>query len=396
MVDSVRLTTNSSLLDLTLVDCQVNLKTLGEEVSQLFEADQSLPGVLVVQGGQLMGMVSRRRFHEQISSPYGLEIFYNRPISAFLAITQQKGRADYLMLSAAQKINAAVTVGLSRPAVSVYEPIVVSVDTENDRVKYYLLDFQTLLLAQSQMLTLANERLQQQWQQNRHYMMKLDEERQRVKQYAALQNKQQLLVQDRNRILEIQQAELVQKNQEIAWLNERFIKLSQLLSLEGRKTFEATFTGVDGICENTTEILNAGQQLRNEVRTVQQSSDMVARVSYQVRHLATKAAIVANQGGGELSGFGQIAEEISKLVNQTYQAGQQLELVAQRFQDRVQNLTGAANSGTAIARSLTRDIARMQAAISQLEHIVQPPVLPANTLAPTQRPVEPSDLVIGV
>lgn len=397
MTDIFGVTTDASLSDLPLLHCQVDATVPGRKIAELFEATPSLPGILVFRGSHLIGLVSRRRFHEQVSVPYGLEIFLNRPINAFLVISEQKGRSDYLVLPDTEKIDIAVRKGLERSPEAVYEPIVVFAAHQPPSNSYRLLDFQTLLLAQTHILAITNSHLQQQWQQNRQYMLKLDEERHRVKQYAALQRKQQELAQDRTRTLEVQQAELVQKNQEIAWLNERFVRLTQLLSLEGRKTFEATFTGVDGICENTAEILTAGQQLSDELRTVQQASDRVSRVSYQVRHLATKAAIVANHGGGELSGFSQIAEEISKLVNQTYQAGRQLELVAQRFEDRVQNLTGAAASGSTIARSLTQNIARMQSAISQLEHILHPADFPGEGDMPqdlfsefAQSAIEPS------
>lgn len=364
--------TNATLADLPLVDCQVHLNVSGQEVAKRFERDTRLPGVLVVQGTQLTGLVSRRRFHEQISSPYGLEIFFSRPIRAFLEVSEQKGRADFLVFPGSKSVELAVEECLQRSADSVYEPVVVSLGADENNPQYLLLDFQSLLLAQSSRLTAMNQRLAQQSQQNRQYMLKLDEERQRVKQYVTLLEKQQYLIRDRNRILEAQQVELVKKNQEIAQLNERFVRISQLLSSEGRKTFEATFTGIDGICDNTTVILTVGQQLNRELKTIQQASDMVARVSYQVRHLATKAAIVASHASSELSGFSQIAEEIGKLVSQTYQAGQQLELVAQRFENRVEDLTTAAHTGTSTARSLTQDMGRMQDAIAQLEELIHP------------------------
>ena len=372
MAEFTELTKDSSLGDLPLVGCQVTPNVLGQRVAELFDADSSLPGVLVLQVGQLIGLVSRRRFHEQVSSPYGREIFFHRPISAFLDVSERKGQADFMVLPATSKIEASVNLGLNRSSEKVYEPIVVTLTVDDNRPQYYLLDFQTLLLAQSQVLAWMNDSLQQQWSQNRRYMLKLDEERHRAKQSAALLEKQQHWIRDRNQILENQQVELVQKNQEIAQLNERFVQISQLLSSEGCKTFEATLAGVDGIYENTTTVMNVGQQLADEVKTVQQVSDMVARVSYQVRHLATKAAIVASHASGELKGFSQIAEEIGTLVNQTYQAGQRLELVVQRFEDRVQNLTATANSGTTIARTLTQETARMQDAIAQLEELIEP------------------------
>jgi len=384
MADLTELNAHSSLADLPLVDCRVDLDVLGKAVGKRFERDSSLPGILVMRGDRLAGLVSRRRFHEQISSPYGLEIFFSRPIRAFLEVSEQKGLADYLLLPATESIESAVTLGLNRSPESVYEPIVVFLGDMN-RPQYLLLDFQTLLLAQSRILTLVNGRLEEQSQQNRFYMLKLDEERQRVQKYVALLEQKQQLIRDRNLILERQQVELVQKNQEIAQLNERFVKISQFLSMEGRKTFEATALGVDGICDNTAAIVEVGQHLRSEVKTVQQASDMVARVSYQVRHLATKAAIVASHAGNELSGFTQIAEEISKLVEQTYEAGQQLERVAGRFEERVENLTTAANSGTTIARSLTEDMGQIQDAIAQLEDLIQP-VTPVSRSVPPAPP----------
>lgn len=379
--------TNATLADLPLVDCRVNLDISGKEVAKRFERDTSLPGVLVVQGSQLVGLVSRRHFHEQISSPYGLEIFFSRSIRAFLEVSEQKGRADFLIFPSSKSVELAVEECLQRPADSVYEPVVVSLGGSEANPQHLLLDFQSLLLAQSAHLTSMNQRLAQQSQQNRHYMLKLDEERQRVKQYVALLEKQQHLIRDRNRILESQQVELVKKNQEIAQLNERFVRISQLLSSEGRKTFEATFTGIDGICDNTRVILTVGRQLNQEMKTIQQASDMVARVSYQVRHLATKAAIVASHASSELSGFSQIAEEIGKLVSQTYQAAQQLELVAQRFENGVEDLTTAANTGTTTARSLTQDMGRMQDAIAQLEELIHPLAFPPDTAS--QRPQRP-------
>jgi hypothetical protein len=377
MENMMELTTDSLLADLPLVDCQIDLWALGKEVARLFDADLGLPGVLVMEGTQLVGLVSRRRFHEQISSPYGLEIYYSRPIKAFLEVSAQKGRADYLLLSSQERIETAVSKGLSRSADSIYEPIVVSLTVADESPRYQVLDFQTVLLAQSQIVALVNDRLEEQWQQTRHYMLKLHEERQRVKQSMTLLEQQQQLIRDRNRTLEQQQVELLQKNEAIAQLNERFVRLSQILSLEGRKTFEATSMGVDGICHNTADILEIGHQFRDEVRVVQQASDMVARVSYQVRHLATKAAIVASHASSELSGFSQIAEEIGQLVTQTFEAGQQLERVAQRFEVNAETLAHAANSGTITARALSHDIAKMQRAIAQLEVLIAPLEVPS-------------------
>lgn len=373
MFDLNNLSAESTLADLPLFNYQVSADISGSKIADLFDKRPDLPGVLITDADQLLGLVSRRRFHEQISSPYGLEIFFNRPIRVFLEISLSKGRADFLTLPASEKIDTAVRHGLNRNAGSVYEPMAVMFEQPYLGATHHLLDFQTLLLAQSHILARVNEEIEQQCQQNRYYMLKLDEERRRVKQYVDLLEKQQTLIRDRNRVLESQQRELITKNQEIDRLNQRFIQLSQVMSSEGRNAFEATFAGVESISHNTDEIVEVGNMLRSELVTVQRASEMVAHVSYQVRHLATKAAIVANHAGSELSGFSQITEEISTLVGQTYEAGQQIDRAARRFQSHIESFTDAARSGTTVAQSLMSAIARAEDAIAQLEALIQQP-----------------------
>ncbi|MDA0672320.1 MAG: hypothetical protein O3C67_01250 [Cyanobacteria bacterium] len=388
MVDLSSITPDATLATLPLFHEAVDADTLGQAIAQQFERRPELPGFLVTEQGILMGLVSRRRFHEQISSPYGLEVFFSRPIRVFLDISRRKGRADFLTLPDTEKIDAAVRIGLGRNPDSVYEPIVVTAADHDGYTLHHLLDFQTLLLAQSHLLALSNGQMETQWQQTRHYMLKLNEERQRVQTSMALLQEQQQVIQDRNQTLEAQQVELVRKNEEIAHLNQKFVQISQLLSMDGRNAFEATFMGVDGICHSTTEIVEVGRALQADLKTVQDAATMVGRVSYQVRHLATKAAIVANHAGKELSGFSHITDEISKLVGQTYEASQQLDRVAHHFRDRIQAFTDAARSSTNIARSLLIEINRAEEAIAALESLLKQsegmvePLEPSADLAP--------------
>ena len=55
---------------LPLVDGQVTPYVLGQQVAELFDANSSLLGISLIQANQLAGYVSRRRFHERISSSY--------------------------------------------------------------------------------------------------------------------------------------------------------------------------------------------------------------------------------------------------------------------------------------------------------------------------------------
>ena len=95
---------------------------------------------------------------EHLSQPYGLEIFLKRPIEVLLSVAQLN---PPLVLPGTESINQAVHTALQRPTVQLYEPIVVQEGTHT----WSLLDFQVLLLAQTQILSLQKQELAEQSQQ---------------------------------------------------------------------------------------------------------------------------------------------------------------------------------------------------------------------------------------
>src|SRR5688572_18735052 len=70
----------STLQELSLYDFQVECSHPGKEVAQTFQQNPLLPGVILTEQNQFVGMISRRRFLEQMSRPYGLELFLKRPL----------------------------------------------------------------------------------------------------------------------------------------------------------------------------------------------------------------------------------------------------------------------------------------------------------------------------
>jgi two-component system, sensor histidine kinase and response regulator len=155
------LTLDSTLADLPTHDFKVNLTTLGEVVSKEFQKHPERPGVMIIDEGQLVGMISRTLFFEWLSRPYGLETFLRRPIkSLWRMIADAEKILDvetlvekYLLLNATYSIDKAVELALNRPAPIVYEPIVLEwIDGQ-----HRLLDMQVLLLAQSRLFALAKQ-----------------------------------------------------------------------------------------------------------------------------------------------------------------------------------------------------------------------------------------------
>lgn len=149
----------AKLGELTCYDFQVTPQTFGEVIARELERRPELPGVLITENQCLLGMISRHRFMERMSRPYSLELFLKRPIQIFLEAAENFQAP--LLLSTASPIEDAVHEALRRPTAQLYEPIVIV--SEDHQLR--LLDFQALLIAQSQLLAAQRAELMQQAQE---------------------------------------------------------------------------------------------------------------------------------------------------------------------------------------------------------------------------------------
>ncbi|MBI3173186.1 MAG: GAF domain-containing protein [Chloroflexi bacterium] len=117
---------------------------LTETVTAHLDAHPELPGVIVLADGKLFGVIPRRRMFERLGHRYGVELFLRRPIRELCGDLSHR----ILMVHPDTRIDDAVYLALERPADSLYDPLVVASETHAP----YLLDFHTLLMAQSQIL----------------------------------------------------------------------------------------------------------------------------------------------------------------------------------------------------------------------------------------------------
>ncbi|MEN9248558.1 MAG: hypothetical protein Q6L19_10475, partial [Gloeomargarita sp. GMQP_bins_69] len=351
-------------------DC-VDPSTIGKEVWTRLHEDGEVSGVILLREDQLVGVISRRRFLERMSRPYSLEIYLKRPIEALLEVEN----VPVLEVPGDARIDEVVTAALNRPLELVYEPVVVIIPGERPR----LVELHVLLLAQSQMLAAANAIIQQKTVELQQSLDRLTQEQNRVREYTRLLEIKQIESKQRNDLLQAQQEELTHKTREIEALNERFVRIGQLLSLEGKKAFQATFAGVNNICNTTDQIISVGQALEKELEAVDNATKIIEDVSKQVRHLAVQAAVIANQSGGQLAGFGYITSEIGKLVSQTFEASSQVNRIASRFRTKIQENSEAARSTAETARSLIQKIQRAEMALNELEQLVGTAVSPTGS-----------------
>ncbi|MGD1703140.1 hypothetical protein [Dapis sp. BLCC M229] len=154
MINLTQLTLNSTIGNLPSHDFQVNSGTLGQIVAEKFRLQPELPGVIITQSTQMLGMISQIRFLEYIKLPEKKKLYYRCPVRKLLDFLS----TPPLVLSENFQINAAALTALNRPKQYVYEPIIIVLSNGSLR----LIDLHDLLLAQSEILLNLDKKLQEQ------------------------------------------------------------------------------------------------------------------------------------------------------------------------------------------------------------------------------------------
>ncbi|MBN1994646.1 MAG: hypothetical protein JW953_18245 [Anaerolineae bacterium] len=152
-LERIQLTMDSRLADLPAYAFQVEANTIVYEVDKTLRRHLILPGVIVTDQQVAIGVISRRKFFEQLGQLYGVSVYLRRPIRLVLEAIGVKP----LCLSAGSTISEALALALSRPPQFVYEPVVV----EFEHQIYRLLDIYTLLSAQSKLFAYLQAELQE-------------------------------------------------------------------------------------------------------------------------------------------------------------------------------------------------------------------------------------------
>lgn len=340
----------------------VSSTTPGQVVAQKFGQEPDLPGVIITHNSQVLGMISRVKFQEQMNLPDRVELYSDNPIRLLLDFI----RIPPLLLSENWKIDDAVQAVLSRQKNLIYEPIIVEMENR----EYHILDIHTLLLAHSHALVQANKNIQRYRAERQKYVAKIKQEQAKVQEYNQLLESRQRQAEKSHHILSPQQAALAKQSQEIAQQNQQFLKIAKLISIEGHLAFQATFQGANSICNNTEKILGVGKAIANDLETVNRTSRTIGEAIEQVRHLAVQVAVVTNQMGNQPNGLSQVSLEIARLASKTFELGTQMEQIASRFKLRVHALTEAARAGANVAKSVTEKIERAEMALLELEDLI--------------------------
>jgi hypothetical protein len=133
------LSIDSTLEELPRYDFSVSPKCRGIKVARVFEKYPLLPGVILFEEGEFLGMISRRQLLECLLHPQGVELFLPQPLSSLYSYA----RTETLILPQSTPILAATQSALRRRPELLAEPVVVQTTSGT----YQLLDVQQLHLA---------------------------------------------------------------------------------------------------------------------------------------------------------------------------------------------------------------------------------------------------------
>ena len=130
----------NTLADVAAQSVLIKISHLAKKVEETFDDDTELAGVIIVDedDGQLVGMISRKRFMELYSKPFRKELYNKKPLKIIV-------KYDFdtpLCLHESEDIDHAVRIALSRSYKQMYEPVVVETMTGG----FNMIDMQVLLL----------------------------------------------------------------------------------------------------------------------------------------------------------------------------------------------------------------------------------------------------------
>jgi hypothetical protein len=362
MSNPTQLTPDFTIGHLPCHHFQVSAGTPGQVVAARFEQEPDLPGVIITHESQVLGMISRVKFREQMNLPDRVEIYGQHPIRALLDFM----RIPPLLMEENWKVEDAVQASLNRHKDLIYEPIIVVRENQSFR----LLDVHTLVMAQSKILSQANKLLHKYRVERQKYREIIKQEQADFHKCNELLKCQLRQAEEWHKIPSCQEVALVKQAEEIAQMNQRFVRIAKLISSEGRQAFQATFQGANSICNNTEKILGVGKAIAKDLETVNRTSRTIGEAIEQVRHLAVQVAVVTNQMGNQPNGMSQVSVEIGRLASKTFELGTQMEQIASRFKLRVHELTEAARAGANVAKSVTLKIDRAEMAMLELEELI--------------------------
>lgn len=352
-----------TLRELTMINFQVLADTACGNIVRRLEDDPSLCGVVVVDDDDaLLGMLPRRSVLEwMLSTPYGMDVFRKKPVSAILEFRPR----EYLCLEGDLTVVEAAAKAFERSEEYIYDPVVVKLADDD----YQLLDVPVLLVAQAQVQLGTQQRLQEEQGKLRRVLAALHGERQKSQQYVKALEQQQAQILHQNEALQQERRTAQARSEELAQLNQRIIEIASVFSAQGRHSFEATFEGVAATRSIADNFSDVSRQLSEELREIAEITDLILEVAGFIRLLSFNAAVDANRSNSN-PGISTLSGEIRKLASRTTEASTRIKGIVDRIQKQTELSVEAAANANDVVASLSTRAQDARQSLSQLEALL--------------------------
>ncbi|MEB3309670.1 MAG: hypothetical protein VKJ02_05510 [Snowella sp.] len=366
--------------DLPLDNYRVSSDTLTEVAKDHLLENSNLPGVIITEGDQVIGSISRRALFEKLSKEFSLALYATKPIQVIL----KSFKGDILKVPAHTSINDAVKLCLCRPLKLIYDPLIVVKEGQT----VGMLDFSKLILAQSEMFSTFNQQLMQQEEEIRNYAIQVEEQGKNVQQYAVQLEIQQEELKQRNTLLEEQELllrtqanelsskvlELSQKTEEVSSLNQRFEEVGTLLAQEGERTLSELKKGVETVIELTQKINFMSEDFQEKLTIINRGNELINKISKRVENLSLQASMTGAHFPADSAykvPFNMIIDEIEKLSIQILEANTTSDKISKQIYSQIHVLVKTAQESQEVVKALSKNSQTTETALVSLSDLLK-------------------------
>ncbi|MEB3292064.1 MAG: hypothetical protein VKJ24_02790 [Synechococcales bacterium] len=363
MSKSVRMNPQSTVGFLPLHDGQISPNTAASQVIEMLQQQPHLPGALLIQAGKVQAVLSRSRVFEIATLRHLQQQSWQEPIVTWLPDKAERP----LILPDTCRILSATQRLWQRSPLYALDPVVLKFRDNSLR----LVDSQDLLRAQGEIVQTLLQSLQQQTLQIQTYHSELSRLQQTLEQTQQFLDSRSLATKAQQQQLEHQQIELSEKTQVASELRQRLAAVRQLLLKEGQKIFDSALEALSDLARSQDYLLNTSVDLAKHLETIHTMSSLIQQISKQARFLGLHTAILINRSSeGGLDGFSRVTGDITRLVNQTVDADQQMGETVGHFKASIATLAQIAHQGAIATQTLIQQVSELDTLLLSLEQLL--------------------------
>jgi hypothetical protein len=360
---------NTIVGTLPLHDYQTRYTTSVAAVALRFEQAPQLPGVIVMDGRVMVGVLSRA----------GLERCKSDPSEALPRDLQVFLPALPPMLEVPDTCPIPIAVERALQRSECYEPIVVTFRDGSRR----LLAMQALLQAMLQMFDQIYQMSQYQQVHIQGSAGQLQQAQQRITAMQQAEAVYDVRVKSCQLALQQAQGQLQEQQETVAMWQQRLAQVQGFCQRSQQQVWQSITAAVETISHRTTQMAVIGRAIAQELEYVHNAATVTKKLSDQSRFLGLRAAVLASRLNAEAEGWGEVTHEFNHLSDQARKTAQQLDETADRIKTRLADLAKLAQMGAHTTHNLVDQAVDVSKTLVEMENSLTPPTAGSGS-APAQ------------